>query len=130
MSIMSGITCPTKLGGIFGLSCYLLLQGKIKDMVPKDNPNKVDLSRESHVDLQTNGDQDTQIFMGHGDSDQVVRYDWGKRTADRLKEWGWNVDFRTYAGLPHSADPDEIDHLEAYLKQRIPDQGDKAGRSL
>lgn len=41
MSIFSGITCPTKLGGIFGLSCYLLLQGKVKDMVPKENPNKV-----------------------------------------------------------------------------------------
>ena len=41
MSLMSGVTCPTKLGGIFGLSCYLLLQGKIRDMVPKENPNKV-----------------------------------------------------------------------------------------
>ena len=41
MSILSGVTCPTRLGGIFGLSCYLLLQGKVKEMVPKDNPNKV-----------------------------------------------------------------------------------------
>lgn len=41
MSLMSGVTCPTKLGGIFGLSCYLVLQGKIREMVPKDNPNKV-----------------------------------------------------------------------------------------
>ena len=41
MSIFSGLTCPTRLGGIFGLSCYLLLQGKIKDMVPVENPNKV-----------------------------------------------------------------------------------------
>ena len=41
MSLLSGITCPTRLGGIFGLSCYLLLQGKIQSMVPKDNPNKV-----------------------------------------------------------------------------------------
>lgn len=41
MSIFSGVTCPTRLGGIFGLSCYLLLQGKVKDMVPKENPNKV-----------------------------------------------------------------------------------------
>lgn len=64
--------------------------------------------------------------MGHGDADPVVKYEWGVKTADKLKEWGWNVDFNTYHGLPHSADPDEIDHLEAYLKQRIPDEGDKA----
>lgn len=65
--------------------------------------------------------------MGHGDADPVVRYDWGQKTAKQLKDWGWNVDFRTYKGLPHSAHPDEIDHLEAYLKQRVPDQG---GQSL
>src|SRR5436305_11006622 len=40
MSIFSGLTCPTRLGGIFGLSCYLLLHGKVKDMVPENNLNK------------------------------------------------------------------------------------------
>lgn len=41
MSLMSGLTCPTRLGGIFGLSCYLLLQGKVKELIPKESPNKV-----------------------------------------------------------------------------------------
>jgi hypothetical protein len=44
-------------------------------------------------------------------------------TADKLKEWGWSVDFKTYAGLPHSAAPQEIDDLEAYIKKQIPDVG-------
>lgn len=79
MSLLSGVTCPRKLGGIFGLSCYLLLAGKIREMVPSENANK-----------------ETPIFMGHGDVDQVVRYEWGQQTAQKLKEWGWNVDFRTY----------------------------------
>ncbi|CAK4034262.1 Acyl- thioesterase 1 [Lecanosticta acicola] len=108
MSLMAGITNPTKLGGIFGLSCYLLLQGKIRDLVPKDSPN-----------------QKTPIFMGHGDADPVVQYQWGKITADKLKEWGWNVDFRTYRGLPHNAAQEEIDDLAEYLKARIPELGDK-----
>ncbi|KAK4998264.1 hypothetical protein LTR66_002482 [Elasticomyces elasticus] len=120
ISLLSGVTCPTKLGGIFGLSCYLLLRGKIKEMVPKENPNKVRLV------LYPGTLHDTPIFMGHGDADQTVRYDWGKQTAEKLKGWGWNVDFRTYKGLQHSADPDEIDHLEAYLKERLPPLGDKA----
>jgi predicted esterase len=106
MSLMAGVTCPTKLGGIFGLSCYLLLKDKVREMVPADSPNK-----------------DTPIFMGHGDADPVVKYAWGQMTADKLKEWGWNVDFKTYAGLPHSAAPKEIDDLEAYLNKRIPDVG-------
>ena len=71
MSLMAGITAPTKLGGIFGLSCYLLLQGKVRDLVPADSPN-----------------QKTPIFMGHGDADMVVRYPWGQATAEKLQEWG------------------------------------------
>jgi len=108
MSLLAGVTAPTKLGGIFGLSCYLLLKDKMRSLVPTESPNK-----------------QTPIFMGHGDADPVVRYDWGKLTAEKLKGWGWNVDFKTYKGLPHSAAPKEIEDLEAYLAQRIPDLGDE-----
>lgn len=52
MAIFSGITAKDKLGGIFGLSCYLLLHNKIKSFLPANNPNK-----------------ETPIFMGHGDSE-------------------------------------------------------------
>jgi predicted esterase len=122
MSLLSGVTYKNQLGGVFGLSCYLLLQKKIKDMIPTDNPN-----------------QNTPIFMGHGDADQVVAHKWGKKSADVLTEHGYKVDFRTYKyvipklthimtnalrGLVHSADDSEIDHLEAYLNQQIPPLGD------
>lgn len=128
MSLFSGLTCPTKLAGIFSLSGYLLMHGKIKGLIPEENPNK-----------------DTPIFMAHGDKDQVVRYEWGQKTAQVLKDWGWNVDFKTYKyvlrlamricgvesltmtrGLVHSADPEEIDDLEAYLKGRLPPIGQEA----
>ncbi|KAF2267362.1 Phospholipase/carboxylesterase [Lojkania enalia] len=108
MSLISGVTYKNKLGGIFGLSCYLLLQSKLKDIIPADSPNK-----------------DTPIFMGHGDSDQVVAHKYGKMSADYLKDLGYKVDFRTYEGLVHSADPEEIDHLESYLNQQIPALGDE-----
>ena len=61
-----------------------------------------------------------------GDSDPVVRYQWGQLTASKLQEWGWQVDFKTYRGLPHSAAPEEIDDLEKYLNARIPPLGDGA----
>ncbi len=80
ISLFSGVTCPVKLAGIFGLSSYLLLHGKIRDLIPKD----------------TNPNQDTPVFMGHGDEDPLVRYDWGVMTAEKLRDWGYNVDFRTY----------------------------------
>ena len=108
MSLLSGVTYKNQLGGIFGLSCYLLLQKKIKDMVPTDSPN-----------------QKTPIFMGHGDADQVVAHKYGNMSAEYLKELGYTIDFRTYQDLTHSADPEEIDHLEAYLNQQIPPLGDE-----
>ena len=58
--------------------------------------------------------------MGHGDADPLVRHDWGLQTAQVLRELGLKVDFRTYKGLAHSADPKEIDDLEVYLRERLP----------
>jgi len=106
MSIFSGVTSPTKLGGIFGLSCYLLLHNKLKEFIPSDNPNK-----------------ETPIFMGHGDSDPLVKPEWGQMTANYLGKNGWKVDLKM--GLEHSALPEEIDDVEKYLNERIPPVGDK-----
>jgi predicted esterase len=104
MSLLSGATCPTQLAGIFGLSCYLLLQKKFQSLAAADVPNAK-----------------TPIFMGHGTADNVVRYVWGKATYEQLKEWGYDVEFKTYEGLPHSADPEELQDLAQWLKQRVPD---------
>lgn len=79
MSLLSGVTYKSQLGGIFGLSCYLLLQGKIKELIPESSPN-----------------QNTPIFMGHGDADQVVAHKFGQMSADELTKHGYKVDFRTY----------------------------------
>jgi predicted esterase len=79
MSIFSGITAPTKLGGIFGLSCYLLLHNKLAEFIPESSPNK-----------------ETKIFMGHGDRDPLVRPAWGQMTASILKETGFSVDITMY----------------------------------
>lgn len=128
MSLITGITSSKKLGGIFGLSCYLLLHDKVGDLIPVDNPNK-----------------DTPIYMGHGANDPLILPMWGELTAKRLRELGWKVDLKMYpyvyfcsialkcssltpfcSGLQHSAALEEIDDLEIYLKERIPPLGEKA----
>jgi predicted esterase len=68
--------------------------------------------------------------MGHGDADPVVQYPWGKASAEKLREMGYEVDFKTYRGLPHSAAPQEIEDLAAFLKARIPEVGDKKDGAL
>ena len=78
------------------------MDDKIKDYVPMSSPNK-----------------DTPIFMGHGGADPLVKHAWGEQTAAILTKMGFKVDFRTYPGLQHSADPKEIDDLEAYLQGQL-----------
>jgi predicted esterase len=79
MSVFSGLTAPFKLAGIVGLSCWLTLSHKLKEFVPEANPNK-----------------ETPIFMGHGNADQMVLYEWGTATEQRLKALGYDVKLETY----------------------------------
>ena len=79
MSIFSGITAPTKLGGIIGLSCYLLLNTKVKQIVGDNNANK-----------------DTRIFMGHGTEDPLIRPEKGQESAAVLKGMGYKVELKMY----------------------------------
>lgn len=103
MSLFAGVTYPDSLAGIFGLSSYLLLQHRIIDFVAASNPNK-----------------DTPIFMGHGSADELVKFEWGRQSAQALRDLGHRVDFRAYPGLEHSADMDEINDLEGWFLERLP----------
>lgn len=79
MGIFSGLTAPFKLGGVVGLSCWLLLNQSFKEHVPESNLNK-----------------ETPVFMGHGSMDPLVRYNWAQSTEKLLKGWGYDVTLKTY----------------------------------
>ncbi|KAI2787208.1 Acyl-protein thioesterase 1 [Penicillium oxalicum] len=108
MSVFTGVTGTEKIGGVFGLSCYLLLSDRIKTFVPENWPNK-----------------NTPFFLAHGEDDEVVNFAYGERSAEMLKEIGLeDVSFNKYPDLGHSADPDEIADLEKFLEKTIPPEGD------
>lgn len=80
MSVFSGITNKEKLGGVFGLSCYLLLSDRIKNYVAEDWPNKK-----------------TPFFLAHGLDDDIVPHSFGEMSAKAMKELGMeDVSFRSY----------------------------------
>lgn len=79
MSLFTGLTSPEKLGGIFGLSCYLPLSDKINKFLPEAWPN-----------------QKTPVFMAHGDIDEVVKFDFGQKSAQMLKDMEVDVEFHKY----------------------------------
>ncbi|GMF74209.1 unnamed protein product [Aspergillus oryzae] len=81
MSVFTGVTNKEKLGGVFGLSCYLLLSDRIKNQIPEDWPNKK-----------------TPFFLAHGTDDDVVKYEFGKTSSKLLQDLGLeNVQFNSYS---------------------------------
>lgn len=108
MSVFAGPTFREKLAGVFGLSCYQLLPDKFDSLMAEGNT-------EGKIQSRPN------IFMGHGDSDPLVKPEWGRMTAEGLKKKGFEVEFHEYPNLQHGADPKEIDDLEAWVTKRLED---------
>ena len=80
MSVFSGITSPEKLGGVFGLSCYVLLSDRIKNFVSENWPNK-----------------NTPFFLAHRQDDDIVPHAFGELSSKAMKELGLeNVEFNSY----------------------------------
>ncbi|KNE56593.1 hypothetical protein AMAG_02387 [Allomyces macrogynus ATCC 38327] len=101
ISLLTLVTSPVKLAAIVALSGYLPLTPKFDEL------------------HKTVNDQ-TPVWMGHGDSDEVVAYKWGSQSAEFLKEKGYNVDFNTYRWMGHSANDQELMDLTMFLKNVIP----------
>ncbi|KAI1824954.1 Phospholipase/carboxylesterase/thioesterase [Xylaria intraflava] len=108
MALLSGLTAKVKLGGIIGLSCWIPLDAKFPGLVQES-----DLNRE------------TPVFMAHGDADAVVPKLLGQMSYEMLKKENFSVTMKTYRGMPHSASPEELDDVEAFLSTNLPRQEEK-----
>lgn len=102
MSLFTGLTQPHRLAGVFGLSCYQLAPAAF-DSLSAAAPQA----------------KDTPVWMGHGDADPLVRVEWGRATAQGLRERGWDVKWTEYPGVQHSADPEELAQLERWVETRL-----------
>ncbi|KAJ4004903.1 hypothetical protein NW752_011412 [Fusarium irregulare] len=105
MSLLAGLTCTSKLGGIIGLSSWLLLSKTFADMVKPTDANR-----------------QTPVMMFHGEEDPIVPCERGKLSADLLKGLGYDVSWKTYPGMGHSAVLEELDEVEAFLRKQLPPQ--------
>ncbi|RSL48109.1 Acyl-protein thioesterase 1 [Fusarium sp. AF-6] len=103
MSLLAGLTCKNKLGGIIGLSSWLLLSQSFAGMVSPTDANR-----------------QTPVKMFHGDADPIVNVQRGKLSVDLLKELGYDVTWKIYPGMGHSACLEELDEVEAFLRQQLP----------
>ena len=70
--------------------------------------------------------KNTPLFVGHGDSDDVVPITLSKESFEFLheKHRGENSgsSYKVYPGMPHSSCEEEMDDIAAFLKKILPEQ--------
>ncbi|MFW5927392.1 MAG: alpha/beta hydrolase [Wenzhouxiangella sp.] len=84
-----------ELAGIMGLSTYLVESGRLEQWSGKTARR-------------------VPIFMGHGSQDPVVPVELGRRSAERLEQAGFEVEWRTWP-MPHAVCAEEIEAIDAWL---------------
>lgn len=102
LALYSALTFPNKIGGVMALSCWLPLHKQFPGIIK--------------------GNKDTDILQCHGDCDPLVPYKWGQMTASYLKQFSSKVDFRTFRGLGHSSNDEEMADLKTFVEKAIPPQ--------
>jgi len=85
---------PAGFAGVLALSTYL----------PVDEADQAVLEHNRSV----------PVFMAHGMQDPVVPYHWGQESARKLRQFGFDVEWREYA-MAHSVSVEEIQDIGAWL---------------
>jgi phospholipase/carboxylesterase len=99
MALYSGTRYPDKLGGIMGLSCYMLFESRF-------------------AAERTAANHATSIFLGHGTQDPVVSPLLGEATRRLLETEGYAVEWHAYP-MPHSVSPQEVADIAAWLRRVV-----------
>lgn len=100
LALYAGLTYDKPLGGIIGLSSFLVR----KEKIPKD------------VTVNKN----VPIFMGHGDQDFLVPLNFGRLTEAYVKSFDPNVVMKIYEGMPHSSCAQEMEDTRQFLSKCVP----------
>ena len=97
LALFTGVRYGEKLAGMIGLSCYLLLAGRL-------------------AAERGNANQATPIFLAHGLQDPVVAPLLGEQARVSLEAAGYPVEWHTYP-MPHSLCPQEVSDIAVWLRR-------------
>ncbi len=96
MALFAGTRYGEKLAGMMGLSCYLLLAGRL-------------------TAERSAANQSTPIFLAHGTQDPIVAPVLGEQARATLEAAGYSVEWHAYA-MPHSVCPQEVADIAQWLR--------------
>ena len=100
VALHCGLRYPEPLAGIMALSTYLCLPQQLAAQISPAARN-------------------TPVFMAHGRQDDILAYDFGKHSADRLVAAGVTLEWHGY-DMGHAVSPAEIADIRRWLLARLP----------
>jgi phospholipase/carboxylesterase len=100
MALFAGARYPQPLAGIMGLSCYLVLAGRLSEERAAVNSS-------------------TPIFLAHGSQDPVVAPQLGEQARRQLESAGYAIEWHSYV-MPHAVCPQEVADIAAWLRRVLP----------
>jgi predicted esterase len=114
VSLATSAVFDKPLAGVIGLSGYLPVKDTI---ISYSVDNKFDTINKK-----------TPYFLGHGTSDPVVQFQYGKLSRDTLiNQLGReNVSWNEYPGMEHSVCPEELDAILKFAEKVLPEKTETA----
>ena len=95
MALFTALRFPERLAGVLALSTYLPIADAVKE-------------ERSEVNL------DIPIFMAHGQSDEVIEFDFARNSRMKLTKMDYDVEWKEYQ-MAHSVIPEELADVRAFL---------------
>jgi phospholipase/carboxylesterase len=95
IALYAGVRHAERLGGVMALSTYLIAPDALA----------VDASA---------ANRGVPVFMAHGSSDPIVRFQWGEASKRLLEAAGYDVEWHTYP-MEHSVCIEEVRAIGAWL---------------
>ncbi|HHW76576.1 MAG TPA: alpha/beta fold hydrolase [Xanthomonadaceae bacterium] len=97
MALHTALRYPDRLAGILALSCYIPLVSRLNGERRPAN-------------------QQTPIFMAHGDYDAVIPMRYGQQSAELLENLGYRVEWQDYS-MGHEVCWEEIRDIAKWLER-------------
>jgi phospholipase/carboxylesterase len=104
IALYTAVRHARRLAGVIALSGYLIAADKLAVDAASIN-------------------RSLPIFMGHGTSDPIVRFDWGDASRRALEAGGYPVEWHTFR-MEHSVCLEEIQAVSAWLQHVLPGASD------
>ena len=99
MALFTALRYSQKLAGVLALSTYVPIAHIVAAEVSEANIGM-------------------PIFMAHGQSDDVVSFNFARRSRQRLNQMGYEVEWHEYP-MAHAIIPEELQHIKGFLERVI-----------